>query len=121
MSDVARFYDALFGGELLSEQSVAEMIRTVDVFRDPPHGPIPAYGLGLMHFRNAPLGSAYGHGGGGPGYTTYATHYPDLGGDRVTISLVVNKSLPETPFSLADEIARHYLTSRPEHHGASRT
>ena len=62
-----------------------------------------------MHFREHPLGDAYGHGGGGPGYTTYAMHYPDLDGASFTLSLVLNKSLPQTPFDLADKITRFYL------------
>ena len=108
VSDVARFYDAVFGGRLLSEGSVAEMVKTVDVFPNSPQESIPSYGLGLMHSRNSPLGDGYGHGGGGPGYTTYAVHYPNLAGDSVTLSIVLNKSLPETPFSLADDLIRNF-------------
>lgn len=46
----------------------------------------------------------YGHGGGGPGDTTYARHYPDHNGQQITIAMVVNASLADTPFELADEI-----------------
>lgn len=105
VSDIARFYDALFGGKLVSPASVSEMTQTVKVLHDPPKASIPSYGLGLMHGRNSPLGDAYGHGGGGPGYTTYALHYPELNGKAVSICIVLNKSLPQTPFSLADDIA----------------
>ena len=112
VSDVARFYDALFGGDLLSKESVTEMIKTVDVLPNPPEESIPSYGLGLMHGRNSPLGDSYGHGGGGPGYTTYAVHYPDLEGHSFTVSLVLNKSLPQTPFGLADEIVMNYIETR---------
>ena len=85
------------------------MMKTVNVLKAPPVASIPAYGLGLMHFRNDPLGIAYGHGGGGPGYTTYARHYPELNGSPFTLSLVLNKTLPQTPFDLTDEIVRSYL------------
>ncbi|MEO5715071.1 MAG: serine hydrolase domain-containing protein [Luteolibacter sp.] len=109
--DVARFYDALFAGKIVSEPSVRKMMETVDVLKTSPAASIPAYGLGLMHSRNDPLGDAYGHGGGGPGYTTYARHYPDLKGCPFTLSLVLNKSLPQTPFDLADEMVRSYVGS----------
>ncbi len=109
VSDIARFLDALFAGKIISRDSLEKMMETVDVLKTPPISSIPAYGLGLMHFREHPLGDAYGHGGGGPGYTTYAMHYPDLDGASFTLSLVMNKSLPQTPFDLADKIARFYL------------
>ncbi|MGJ8678589.1 MAG: GNAT family N-acetyltransferase [Akkermansiaceae bacterium] len=112
-SDVAKFYDALFAGRLISHQSLSEMTRTVDIQKNPPEESIPTYGLGLMHFRKSPLGDSYGHGGGGPGYTTYATHFPDLKGNAVSISLVINKSLPQTPFNLCDDIVRKYLEAMP--------
>ena len=108
-SDVARFYDALFAGKIISASSLREMKKTVRVPYPLPPPNQAAYGLGLMNVRNAPLGEAYGHGGGGPGYTTYARHYPALNGSPFTISLVLNKTLPTTPFDLADEIVRAYI------------
>ena len=111
VSDVAKFYDALFGGALLSQESVTEMLRTVDVLRESPEERIPSYGLGLMHFRKCPLGDSYGHGGGGPGYTTYATHFSNLKGNHLSVSLVLNKSMPQTPFDLTHEIVEHYLAT----------
>jgi len=112
VSDVAKFYDALFGGLIISQESLSEMKKTVSIVPNPPKESIPSYGLGLMHFKNSPLGDSYGHGGGGPGYTTYATHFPDLEGNRVTISLVLNNSLPQTPFDLVNSIATHYIDSK---------
>ena len=109
VSDIARFYDALFAGKIVSEASVRKMMETVDVLKTSPAESIPAYGLGLMHSRKDPLGDAYGHGGGGPGYTTYARHYPELMGVPFTLSLVLNKTLPQTPFDLADDIVLSYV------------
>lgn len=107
--DVARFFDALFAGRIIRQDSLRKMTETVDL-PFPMVAPIvAAYGLGLMHGRNDPLGVAYGHGGGGPGYTTYVRHYPQLAGRPFTLSLVLNKTLSETPFSLADEIVRGFL------------
>jgi len=109
VSDVARFYDALFAGKIIPASSLDEMKKTVSVPYPLPPPTQASYGLGLMHSRNDPLGEAYGHGGGGPGYTTYARHYPALNGSPFTISLVLNKTLPTTPFDLADEIVRAYI------------
>lgn len=111
-SDIARFYDALFAGKIVSEPFLYEMTKTVDVPYPLPPPTLAAYGLGLMHGRNDPLGEAYGHGGGGPGYTTYARHYPNLNGSSFTISLVLNKTLPTTPFDLADEIVHAYIENK---------
>lgn len=92
VSDVARFYDALFDCRIVSQKSLAEMTKVVNVFPNSPEQSIPTYGLGLIHFKNAPLGDSYGHGGGGPGYTTYAAHFPNLNGNHVSISLVLANS-----------------------------
>jgi D-alanyl-D-alanine carboxypeptidase len=62
-----------------------------------------------MHARNERLGEAYGHGGSGPGYTTYAKHYLSLLGKSFTLSLVVNRTIPSTPFGLADDIISEYI------------
>ena len=112
VSDVARFYDCLFRGGIISQDSLSEMTTTVNVLPDPPQQSIPTYGLGLIHFKKSPLSDHYGHGGGGPGYTTYATHYPNVVGNSVSISLVLNRSLPQTPFSLGDDIISHYTDSQ---------
>lgn len=109
VSDVAHFYDTLFAGKLISAESLREMKKTVSVPYPLPPPTQATYGLGLMHGHNDPLGEAYGHGGGGPGYTTYARHYPALKGSSFTISLVLNKTLQRTPFGLVDEIVRAYI------------
>lgn len=109
VGDVARFYDALFAGRIISWDSLRNMTEAVDVPVQMPAPTVATYGLGLMHVRNDPLGVAYGHGGGGPGYTTYARHYPQLGGRPVTLSLVLNKTHSQQPFDLVDEIVRGVL------------
>ena len=86
-SDIARFFDALFFGGLLSAQSLHEMTTLV------PIGPAaaasasrwrrPGYGLGIMGDPESSWGRLWGHNGGGPGYTTSAFHAPDLGGISV--------------------------------------
>jgi len=85
-SEIARFFDALFGGALLSPQSRQDMTTLV------PIGPVgeaaarwrrPSYGLGIMGDPESDFGPLWGHNGGGPGYTTSALHAPDLRGITV--------------------------------------
>jgi D-alanyl-D-alanine carboxypeptidase len=72
--DVARFLQALLGGELLSPAMRAEMLRTVPSDWEESDG----YGLGieevtsLWGLEKSTCGSAWGHFGFGIGYTTIA-------------------------------------------------
>jgi D-alanyl-D-alanine carboxypeptidase len=66
--DVARFYEQLFAGALLSAESLREMTALVPV-EAPGRTDEPGYGLGLMGLRGR---SVYGHNGGGPGYSASA-------------------------------------------------
>ncbi len=106
VSDLTRFYHALFTGKLIGERWLEEMKKTVDVPYPMPEPQVAAYGLGVMHSRYHPLGEAYGHGGGGPGYSTYVQCYPSLNGRPFSLALVINKSDAPTPFELADRITR---------------
>ena len=64
VDDLARFYAALLGGELLRDAQLAEMRRTVAT----PSG--PRYGLGLFRLRLT-CGYAWGHDGNLNGYLTW--------------------------------------------------
>jgi D-alanyl-D-alanine carboxypeptidase len=64
--DLARFYGALLGGELLPRVQLDAMKTTVPVFVSPE-----AYGLGLTSVR-VRCGHAWGHGGAVFGYTALA-------------------------------------------------
>jgi D-alanyl-D-alanine carboxypeptidase len=82
-SDIARFFGALFCGDLLTAKSLHEMTTLV------PVGPSaaasasrwrrPSYGLGIIGDPESSWGRLWGHNGDGPGYTTSAFHAPDLG------------------------------------------
>ena len=61
------------------------MTTAVPVPEAPPHWRKPGYGLGRMVDSSSPWGALWGHGGGGPGYTTGAYHASDLGGRGVTV------------------------------------
>ena len=104
VTEITQFYQALFSGKLVTQASLSEMTELIELKFPLPTPRIAAYGLGLMSAINDPSGVNFGHGGGGPGYTTYARHYPDYDGKQITIALVVNASLDRTPFELADEI-----------------
>lgn len=65
IGDVARFYHALFSGELLPKELLAEMMKTV------PTGGPNQQGLGVFRYPVS-CGSAWGHGGFFPGYVTAA-------------------------------------------------
>jgi D-alanyl-D-alanine carboxypeptidase len=94
-SDVVRFLDGLFRGELLSRDALARMTELVPVSTDPPvdssgedlpsrYGK-PSYGLGLMGDPASPWGLVVGHNGGGPAYSASAFRAFDLGGACVCV------------------------------------
>lgn len=79
-SEVARFFDALFGGRLLPRSSLSRMTALAPVpAPPPPRWREPSYGLGLMGDPASPWGVLWGHNGGGPGYGASAFHAAQLG------------------------------------------
>jgi D-alanyl-D-alanine carboxypeptidase len=64
--DIARFYRALLGGELLAPRELTAMRTTTRIF-----GTTDEYGLGLQKV-SLPCGWGWGHGGSVPGYLTLA-------------------------------------------------
>lgn len=92
-TDIARFFDALFGERLFSRESLHEMTRLVAVYSSRPalspgsedgaRNGEPSYGLGLMGDPASSFGLLLGHNGGGPGYNASAFHAPALDGATV--------------------------------------
>ena len=80
-SEVARFFDALFDGRVLSRESLAEMLELVPI--EP--GDHFCYGLGLMADLEGPGGLTVGHNGGGPGYIASAYHFM---GSKTTVCVM---------------------------------
>ena len=78
-SELGTFIQATFNGTLLTQDSIAEMKKTVDTGQ-PNHG----YGLGIFSMPLSCGGEAWGHNGGLPGYTTQNMVGPD--GTSVTIA-----------------------------------
>lgn len=101
-ADVNRFFQALLGGELLSEAMLAEMQGTVPVNEEmQAFWPDAGYGLGLV---NRPLscgGSYWSHEGGESGYITLNGATAD-GGRTVTVSMST---------ALGDDILRQEQTA----------
>jgi D-alanyl-D-alanine carboxypeptidase len=86
-ADVNRFFEALLGGELLGDELLSEMKKTIPAFKG------FGYGLGLAG--GEPCGTPiWGHVGGSVGYLTYS--FTDDGAER-QITITVNQSLTATP------------------------
>ncbi|WP_374138211.1 serine hydrolase domain-containing protein [Sphingomonas sp.] len=90
VGDLRRFFAALAGGKLLSNQTVAMFAAPQIEAPAPPGGPRAHYGFGF--------GSGsfeghrwYGHNGGAPGVNVEATIFPD---DDVEIEVLTNRDPP---------------------------
>jgi D-alanyl-D-alanine carboxypeptidase len=116
-SELVRFLDALFRGELLSRQSLAQMTELIVVPTDPleasSDGDLPSrrgqpsYGLGLMGDPVSPWGLVVGHNGGGPCYSASAFHAFDLGGASVCAMGAIEESFDaeDVVFDVLDHLA----------------
>jgi CubicO group peptidase (beta-lactamase class C family) len=98
-ADLDLFLRSLFGGALLTSDSLAQMTTAVPAEAGPPWR-APGYGLGLMIDRE--LGIA-GHGGAGPGFKTAA--FTAWNGRRRAIVLTPSGSVGE-PVHLALRLLR---------------
>jgi len=93
--DLLRFERALFGGELLEEETLTEMLTPVVVSENHAGSGIDLRG-GLGVFGIAfprPLGSAIGHDGGIPGFRAAMLFFPD---HKVSVVMLVNDDRAET-------------------------
>jgi D-alanyl-D-alanine carboxypeptidase len=116
-SDLVRFLDRLFRGELLSRHSLAQMKELVDVTdsagarseQDPASRcGRPSYGLGLMGDPASPWGLVTGHNGGGPCYSASAFHAFDMGGASVAAMGAIEDgfSAEDVVFDVLDAVAK---------------
>ncbi|MFJ3106146.1 serine hydrolase domain-containing protein [Streptomyces sp. NPDC086835] len=78
--DLNTFNKALIGGKLISDDMLKEMKEAE------PLGAGAPYGLGITRLDDPDFGTAYGHTGGTPGYTTYAYTLAD-NSRQVTLSI----------------------------------
>jgi D-alanyl-D-alanine carboxypeptidase len=83
---LARWSDALFGGDLLGQASMDAMLDFID-FREVAN--LTAYGLGVQLYprRFSSGQKAIGHGGGNIGTTTYMVYLPE---QHVSVVVMVN-------------------------------
>jgi len=89
-TDLARFYQALLGGQLLTPELLKEMRTTVDASQA-GHG--TRYGLGLEVLRPGCGVELWGHGGSLEGYGTTAFSTPDA--DRQLVMAINLQPEPE--------------------------
>lgn len=91
--DLTRWCDALFGGEVLKNSSMDQMLD----FQQ------KGYGLGVHLFRKRITHGekAYGHGGGNIGTSTYMVYLPD---DDVSIAFSINSMHGECPDRILGDI-----------------
>ena len=82
-SELNKFFQATFDGTLLSQDSIAEMKKTVDAGQ--PERGVDHYGLGIISTSLSCGGTAWGHAGSIPGYTTFNGVGPD--GTAVTVAV----------------------------------
>ncbi len=105
VEDLNKWNEALFGGELLSEESLRAAFTPVEVEDD--DGKMP-YGFGwiLDEYRGL---KRISHGGGLPGFLSYLLRFPD---HDMTIAVLHNASPPVpdfTPSRVAIRLAEAYL------------
>ncbi|MCB2173859.1 beta-lactamase family protein [bacterium] len=85
--DLARWGAALFGGRILPNQALADLLQAIPT--DPDDETIH-YGAGVAIYHSGPYGPVYGHGGWIPGYSSSLRYYPDHG---VTIAFQLNTDI----------------------------
>ena len=100
-TELARFFQALFGGRLISLATLGLMCEPVPVPHKHPHFKQPSYGLGLMLDPESPYGLIAGHGGGGPGYSAAALHVADVADRPLIITVLANRDHPDIAFEIA--------------------
>jgi D-alanyl-D-alanine carboxypeptidase len=98
-ADLVRWAQALFGGRVLSEASLAEMLGSIAVPQpsDVSAAPAMGYGLGIGVTRMADA-EAYRHGGFFPGYSSMLAYFPRYG---FAIAMQVNSDVADVEEAVA--------------------
>jgi D-alanyl-D-alanine carboxypeptidase len=110
-AEITRVFDALFSGQLLSADTLRQMLTVVPLpdWREPPM--VIDGGMGLYSNAASPCGRNYGHGGGGPGYDLSADIYPDARNGRTAVSVFVDTSGGPRARDLGDAVIRRVLST----------
>ncbi|MGF3102873.1 serine hydrolase domain-containing protein [Rossellomorea sp. DUT-2] len=100
--EIQTFMKALFNGQLLSEESLTEMMCFLEA-DDPKH----SYGLGIQQYTFEDGRQAVGHQGGIHGYESVTLYYPDC---EMYLTVIVNQ-MPIGVVAIADQLFRE-ITKR---------
>ena len=99
-SELNKFFQAVLDGTLLSQDSVAEMKKTVDAGQSETG--VDHYGLGIISTSLSCGGTAWGHAGSIPGYTTFNGVGPD--GTAVTVTVTaLTTAIADDPSSAIEK------------------
>lgn len=110
--DLAFIIDAIFAGRLVPPALLPEMLTPIRVPGDHPLFVEASYGLGVMLDPASPHGIVAGHGGGGPGYSAGALHFPNVSGLRVTTVALTNSDADDLGLPLAFALAEAVSTTQ---------
>ncbi|AFZ18650.1 serine hydrolase domain-containing protein [Allocoleopsis franciscana] len=105
-SDVVQFYDSIFSEKLISAEQLGDMLQPI-LTDEPPSSFFrkPCYGLGVMLDPESEYGKKIGHGGGGPGYSTWVMHLTNFQGRKLTMAVFCNTSMGLYPLlSLTNDL-----------------
>jgi D-alanyl-D-alanine carboxypeptidase len=106
-ADLARFYQALLGGQLLPPELLTQMRTTVDASQL-GHG--IRYGLGLEVLRPGCGVELWGHGGSLEGYQTTAFSTPDAGRQLVMATNLNPEPEPGAVTAAVENILRREVS-----------
>ncbi len=105
-SDVVQFYESLFSEKLIGSEQLDDMRQPI-LTDEPPSSFFrkPCYGLGVMLDPESEYGVKIGHGGGGPGYSTWVMHLTNFQGRKLTMAVFCNTSMGLYPMlSLTNDL-----------------
>jgi D-alanyl-D-alanine carboxypeptidase len=88
--ETTRVFDALIAGELLKADTLEQMFTLVSLGSGGPA--TVSAGMGVYSDSASRHGRNYHHGGGGPGYSTSVTIYPDMPQGRTAIAVFLDSS-----------------------------
>lgn len=115
--ELAQIMEALFSGAILNHTLLEQMLLPAYKLGAHPLFALIGYSLGLFVDLASPYGTVGGHTGEGPGYSTSAFHFSNLGEHRVTLVTFVNQEQHDLGLrvlfavvrTLADELPRKLI------------
>ncbi len=105
VDDLLKWNQALYGGKVLSKQSLDAALTPVVLNNGEKAIPNYGYGLGILKYRGE---NVVGHSGGLNGFLTQLQYFPD---EKLTVVMFVNTSEPEVLFD-PNKIAEAFLWNK---------